>query len=187
MWKQDSPNHLQVEQAMGPLKFLFGLPLLLGGLYFLYKYLILGIVEYIQVGDWSGLFGGFVGWLVILLLGLALLIPGWVIISLRRSVVIDTGLGDLTETQDFLIYKRVKHHRLDSFEQVMIRTDRANKSRKPLYSVDLIRPDHSYVMVAALEDVKPARELGNKLRTMLGLKKERTPQLEPNEKLEPAE
>lgn len=187
MWKQDSPTHLQVDQAMGPLKFLFGLPLLLGGLYFLYKYLILGIVEYIQASDWPGLLDGFMGWLVILLLGLVLLIPGWVIISLRRSVVIDTSLGDLRETQDFLIYKRVKHHRLASFEQVMVRTDRAKKSRKSLYSVDLIRSDRSYVMVAALEDAKMARELGNKLRTMLGLKKQRASEPEPGEELEAVE
>ncbi|MBE7556881.1 MAG: hypothetical protein HS126_38075 [Anaerolineales bacterium] len=187
MWKQDSPTHLQIDQSSGPLRYLFGLPLLLGGVYFLYKYLILGIVEYIQVGDWSGLFGGFLGWLVILLLGLALLIPGWVIISLRRSVVIDTSLGDLTEMQDFLIYKRVKHHRLDAFEQVMVRTDRAKKSRKSLYSVDLIRPDRSYVMVAALEDVKSTRELGNKLRTMLDLKQQRTSEPDPDEELEAAE
>lgn len=187
MWKQDSPAHLQIDQSSGPLRYLLGLPLLLGGVYFLYQYLILGVAEYIQAGDWSGLLGGFVGWLVILLLGLALLIPGWVIISLRRSVVIDTDLGDLTETQDFLIYKRVKRHRLDSFEQVMVRTDRAKKSRKSLYSVDLIRPDRSYVMVAALEDAKMARELGNKLRTMLGLKKQRASEPEPGEELEVVE
>ncbi|GIK40175.1 MAG: hypothetical protein BroJett011_40080 [Chloroflexota bacterium] len=67
--KRDSPTQLQVDQSSGPLRYLFGLPLLLGGLYFLYQYLILGIVEYIQARDWSGLFGGFLGWLVILLLG----------------------------------------------------------------------------------------------------------------------
>jgi hypothetical protein len=187
MWKQDSPTHLQIDQSSGPLRYLFGLPLLLGGIYFLYKYLILGIVEYIQAGDWSGLFSGFLGWLVILLLGLALLIPGWIVIFLRRSVLIDTSLGELREMQDFLVYKHSKHHRLDSFEQVMVRTDRTKKSRKPLYSVDLIRPDCSSVMVAALDDVKPARELGNKLRSMLGLKKQRASEPELGEELETAE
>ena len=67
-WILEGKERVVVTGNVGAGRYIFGLPWLLFGLYFLYRYLILGIVEYIQAGDIIGIFTGVLGWLAIILI-----------------------------------------------------------------------------------------------------------------------
>lgn len=177
LWTKESDTRLQINQHAGFVRYIFGLPLLLLGLYFLYQYLILGIIAFIQAGDWWGLFSGIFGWLVIILLASLFVVPGWVIVFFRQRVIIDTNVGYLIQTQDFLIYKRVKQYRLDEFERIQAKQSNRRSTEStgtPLYTVELTTKDGEQVVVAT-DEYKPAKKLRGIIATMLGLKKSRKP------------
>ncbi len=174
-WSKENETRLRVNQNFGAIRYLFGTPFLLVGLYFLYQYLIMGIIAYIQAGDWRGLFSNIFGWLIIILIALLFLVPGWVIVFLRHTVIIDTQLGQLIQTRDFLIYRQVKQYGLDEFDSVRAKQSkprRAQTTRKPLYAVELIKKDGGAVLVAT-DEITPAQKLRATIAAMLGLKKPR--------------
>jgi hypothetical protein len=175
-WTKENETRLQINQNFGAIRYLFGTPFLLVGLYFLYQYLIMGIIAFIQAGDWGGLFSNMFGWLIIILIALLFLVPGWVIVFLRHKVIIDTRLGQLIQTQDFLIYKRVKQYRLDDFERIRARQAKPRGSQttgKTLYAVELTKKDGEAVVVAT-DEFEPAKKLRATMTAMLGLKKSQT-------------
>lgn len=174
-WTKENETRLRVNQDFGAIRYLFGTPFLLVGLYFLYQYLIMGIIAFIQAGDGWGLFSNMFGWFIIILIALLFLVPGWVIVFMRHTVIIDTSLGQLIRTQDFLIYKRVKQYRLDEFERIQAKQARSRGSqstRKPLYTVELTTKDGERVVVAT-DEFEPAKKLRATIAAMLGLKKSR--------------
>jgi hypothetical protein len=102
-------------------RYIFGVPWLLFGVYFLFRYLILGIAEHLKAGDIAGVFTGASGWLfIILFFGCIFIIPGWVLVFLRRKVVIDASRGEVDEKNDFLIFSRGEIHPLADFDQVLV-------------------------------------------------------------------
>jgi hypothetical protein len=174
-WTKENETRLQINQNFGAIRYLFGTPFLLVGFYFLYQYLIMGIIAFIQAGDWWGLFSNVFGWLIILLIALLFLVPGWVIVFLRHRVIIDTKLGQLIQTQDFRIYQRVKQYRLDDFESIQarqVKPRRSQTTRKPLYAVELTKKDGETVVVAT-DEFDLAKKLRATIAAMLGLKKSR--------------
>ena len=74
-WKRDG-GRIVVTGNPGIGRYLFGVPWLLFGLHFYYKYLVLGTAEYIKAGDIAGIFTGVLGWLVIVLFGAVFVVPG---------------------------------------------------------------------------------------------------------------
>ena len=96
-WTLPENGRLLVTGNPGIGRYIFGVPWLLFGVHFLYKYLVLGIAEYIKAGDIAGIFTGVLGWLVVLLMGSIFVVPGWLLVFLRRRVVIDTVYGKLEE------------------------------------------------------------------------------------------
>ena len=91
-WRQEGAARIEVNGSTGFGGRIFGIPWMLFGCYFIYKWVIEGIVEYVEAGDFAGLISG--GWIWLLILaGLAVIfiIPGWMIAFTRRKVIISTS------------------------------------------------------------------------------------------------
>ena len=91
-WRQEGATRIEVNGSTGFGGRVFGIPWMLFGCYFIYKWVIEGIVEYVEAGDFAGLISG--GWIWLLILaGLAVIfiIPGWMIAFTRRKVIISTS------------------------------------------------------------------------------------------------
>jgi len=152
-------------------RYIFGVPWLLFGVYFLFRYLILGVAEHLKAGDIAGVFTGALGWLfIILFFGCIFIIPGWVLVFLRRKVVIDASRGQVDEKNDFLIFSRGKTHPLAGFEQVLLvgtysrGTNSGGGTTRYMYDVRLMPKaagsEMSYVLVGTMQDEAEAERLG---------------------------
>jgi len=73
-WNQHDPATLGTQLRLGSTRFLFGIPCLFIGVYFLYKYLSMGLVAHGQVGDWAGVAREAGGWIAIII-SLLFLLP----------------------------------------------------------------------------------------------------------------
>jgi hypothetical protein len=112
-WTVEGRRRIVVTLNPGAGRYIFGVPWLLFGVYFLFRYLILGIAEYVRAGDIAGVFTGALGWLfIILFFGCIFIIPGWVLVFLRRKVVVDASRGRVEEKNDLLVFSRSKTHPL---------------------------------------------------------------------------
>jgi hypothetical protein len=169
VWTQNGATQLTVQARLGSIRFFFGLPLLLGGLYFLYKYALIGTVSIVQTSGWAKLVPDIPGLLITIILGLLFLVPGVLLICLRRTIVINTLMSELVEISDLLTYQRCKSYRLDHFNRVVV----LSKSVKgtTLYHVELVTADEDVVHVATMDDEEPAETLSQTLATMLGLQR----------------
>lgn len=167
-WVRNEQQQIFIRSHLGMTRWVGLIPLGIGG-YFLYKYLILGIVEYIQAGDWRGLFTGVFGWLVIVLLGLVFVIPGWIILALRRNTLIDAQRGEVVEVQDVRVYKRVKRHALNTFQRIMILIEPVKKTTKTQYTVNLVTLKDDKVTVGFMDTREPAEALGQAIADLTHL------------------
>lgn len=167
-WTPAKNGRMVIAGSSGVGGIVFGAPMLGFGLYFLYKYLVLGIIEYVKVGDIAGLFSGIFGWLVVILIGSIFAVPGWLLVFMRRRVVVDTVSGKVEDMKDFLLFKRGKVHRLADFGSVQVVATRDNKSF--LQEVRLIsRGKGDHLVAGILFDGEAARRLGQELAALLRL------------------
>lgn len=172
-WTKESENRILVKQSSTIFGYIFGLPFLAIGFYFFFNYFIMGIYSYIAADDWGGLFSNILGWLVIILITSAFLVPGWLIVFLRQSTIIDTSLNEVVRTQDFLVFKKINRYTTDQFKSVHVNQTRrrstASKTRT-LYAVELKLHDDKTV-VLGVDEMEPARKLREHVAKMLDLKK----------------
>ena len=173
-WILEGEERIVVTGNVGAGRYIFGLPWLLFGLYFLYRYLILGIVEYIQAGDIIGIFTGVLGWLaIILIFGGIFVVPGWAFVFLRRKVVIDALHREVDEKNDFLIFSRGKTHLLTNFDHILLVESYSRSKDGPgttMYNVKLMAKEApDYVLVGMMQDEDEAERLGQAVSDLVGL------------------
>ena len=170
-WNLPGNGRLLVTGNPGIGRYIFGVPWLLFGVHFLYKYLILGIAEYIKAGDIAGIFTGAFGWLVVLFMGAIFVVPGWLMVFLRRRVIIDTVYGKVEEKNDFLLFSRGKIHHLADFGAILlVATHSSGKVTTSMHEVRLMpRADREYILVGVMQDNEEARRLGQALADLLRL------------------
>ena len=129
MLRQDGPSGVVVVDSLGKLGAarLFGLPFVLAGLYFLY---------YISVGLFGG--GGLTiaGWILLPLMAAAFLVPGWLLLVVRKRVRLDGAARQAVEEWDFLIYTHRKRSEVATDAHVMLRLQRGARRhvRGPVFT-----------------------------------------------------
>lgn len=158
-------------------RYLFGVPWLLFGLHFYYKYLVLGIAEYIKAGDIAGIFTGMFGWLVIVLFGAVFVVPGWLLVFLRRRVVVDVGRGMVDAMNDYLLFRRGKSHRLGGFGSVLLaetvstsRSGHSDSVTTYMHEVRLMpRREGEPIVAGIMLDEEEGQQLGTAIADLLNL------------------
>lgn len=150
---------------------LFGLPFLLVGVYLSLQWAG-GVADLAmrraQVGEM--LFGS----LLLLVLALAFLVPGWVLTLGRSIVTIDEGARTVTSERDLRVYKRRSTRALSEFERVEIAhlsggSSNASKSRTAQFQVELASARGAAVLVGLFEDFGEATAFGRQLGGRLGM------------------
>ncbi len=172
LWTRQGDERLYVRSRPGSARLLIGLPFLAMGCWFLYRYLVMGIVEYIRAGDWAGLFSGVLGWLVILLMGGLFFVPGWLLVFTRRALLIDRPTGVAFEARDFLVYRQRIRHPLAAFRRVLLLHEQVKKTNRWLESVYLVRLDDSHLLVGTSDTEAEAERLAVATAELLGLPRE---------------
>lgn len=170
-WKQTGPGRIFVSSGFSGGRAIFGVPCLSLGGWFIFKYFILGIVEYARAGDWAGMFSGVLGWVVILAMGGCFLVPGWLLLFFRRAVMIDRDAGIALEMKDFRVGRRVTRHPLDAFHLALVLHERVKGSKSSRWqeSVYLVRRDETSLLVGVMEKEDDARALAGALAALLSL------------------
>jgi hypothetical protein len=168
-WIQLDHTRLQVDARLGWVRWLIAVPCFFFGGYFFVRFFVLGVVEYIQAGDWGGLFGNPLGWLVILLMSAAFLVPGWIFATLRRRVVLDTAARTLTDTKDFLVYRRSRTISLAAVKAVVLVAEPVRKTSRHHYTVRLVSAAKESLPVGVMDDETAGEALGLAVAAMLGL------------------
>ena len=170
-WKREGEGRLFIHARFGWARLLMGLPFLLLGAWFYYRYLVLAIAAYVRAGDWAGLFGNPLGWLVILVMGGAFFVPGWLLVFFRRALVIDREAGVAIELKDFRVYRRATRHALEPFHLVLLLHEQIKGSTSSTWQecVYLVRRDESLLPVGAFEKEPDANALADALSALLGL------------------
>lgn len=168
-WTRRGDQQLFVRSRLPRARFLIGVPFLALGGWFLYRYLILGIVEYVQAGDWAGLFSGVLGWMVIVLMGGLFVVPGWLLMFTRRALLIDRPSGLALEMRDFLIGRKRNRHALGEFVAVLLLHEQVEKTNRWLESVYLVRADDRTLLVGTMDTETEADALSAATADLLGL------------------
>ena len=179
-WTADGRGRIVITGNAGIGRYVFGVPLLLFGAYFLYKYLVLGIADYIKAGDIAGIFTGIFGWLVVILMGGIFFVPGWLLVFLRRRVVIDVPHSMVAEKNDFLLFSRGKSQRLTGFGAIQVVETASTSQDKTggttstvttwMHEVRLLpRGEGNYVLAGIMQDEAEARKLAAAMAELLRL------------------
>lgn len=173
-WTQDETRRIEVNGSPGAGGKIFGIPWLLFGLYFIYQWVIAGIIEYARAGDYAGMITGSWIWaLLFIALFVIFIIPGWALAFMRRRVIVDMSHGEVEEANDFIVYRRPKTHPLSSFKKVLL-VEIVNRSRdgKTRYSHDvrlISQARNDYVLTASMQEEEKAEEFGRALAKLTRL------------------
>jgi len=174
-------SRIKIISTFGIGRYVFGLPWFLFGVYFLYKYLILGTIEYIQAGQILALFTtDLPGSLFILVIfGGIFVVPGWALTFLNAYTVIDAELGEVEEVRDYRIFKRRKYHYLEDYKYIMVvgkttKVSSDSKTRTRYYYTNEVRmvvedERSEYVTLASMEDDKVADQLAREVSDLTKL------------------
>jgi len=174
-------SQIKVTTTFGIGRIIFGLPWFLFGVYFLYKYLILGTLEYIKAGQILALFTtDLPGSLFILVIfGGIFIMPGWVLTFLNAHTVIDADLGEVEEVRDYRVFKRRKHYLLEDYKYIMVvgsttKVSSDSKTRTRYYYTNEIRmvvkdEKSEFVTLASMEDDKVADKLAKEISDLTKL------------------
>ncbi|MCJ7436073.1 MAG: hypothetical protein MUO77_21555 [Anaerolineales bacterium] len=147
VWTQDGATRIEVRGTPGIGGKFFGIPWMAFGLYFIYQWVFVTMLEYIRTGDYSGLISGLLVWLLMFAgLFVIFIVPGWALAFTRRRVIVDHSRGEVEEGNDFVVYRRLKTHSLSEFKQVRLvetisksKNSRGNTKRVIFQDVRLIR------------------------------------------------
>lgn len=114
---RDDAGRLVVPQPLPAAGRLFGALFMLPGFKLAWD-LVNAIVEVTRAGDWR--LTDVLSFGVWLLVILVIVLPGWIIATLRRTVVIDPGHRTVVQTNDFILYRWRSARRLDEFHRVRL-------------------------------------------------------------------
>jgi hypothetical protein len=113
------------------------------------------------------------GWILLPLVTLAFLAPGWALVMMRKRVVIDAGARVVLDETDFLLYTKRTSTPLPAGSYVMLRVERGSggtNSRNPLYWIHVyLMTDVAEVLLAMFADREKAeaRSFADRAATFL--------------------
>lgn len=113
-WQEQGPGKITISQGGYGAARLFGLPFLAVGGYFLYQLV-------------SGAAGGDLtipGWIALPLMTAVFLVPGWILVTIRRRLAVDAARRTATKELDFLVFTRRKTTAVPPGAHVMLRFER---------------------------------------------------------------
>jgi hypothetical protein len=133
--------------------------------------LIQALIEVGRAGAWrlSDVFG-FGIWLMVTLV---CLVPGWIIATIRRKVVIDPGHGTVLQVNDFLVYRWSSSRTLREFESVRLFIPPRSSSTRPRarvsHHVTLTSAARKDLLVYIEEDEDDARAVAQEIAAFCAL------------------
>jgi hypothetical protein len=102
---------------------------------------------------------------------LIIVVPGWILATLRRSVVIDPGQRLVRQVNDFVIYRWSSTRPLDDFVAVRLSDPPPSANRKAIvtHRVELIGRNGQHLIVQMEDDEDRARGAGTEVSLVTGL------------------
>ena len=102
---------------------------------------------------------------------LVIVIPGWIIATLRRTVVIDPGQRQVLQINDFLVYRWSASRTLDDFVAVRLSDPPPSSNRRTIvtHRIELIGRNGKHVLVQMEDDEDRARGAGTEVALVTGL------------------
>lgn len=171
-----SPDELHVVSSVGWLLRALGIPFILFACY-LFSILLSSLGEYIANANPAEWLAALPGMVILGLLGLLFLAPGWLLAFTRVRLELDASQGQVREVRDLLVYKMVTEHDLASFDRVEVvlkeikYRHRESGSYKTLITnqIALCGELAEEVVVGLIDDEAAAEELGREVAVLLGL------------------
>ena len=127
------PKTLEVRSSPGWVATLFGLPFLGGGLWLASQDLY-AIYLYFTKIAWRDFLGFLLGVTVLTLFALCFLVPGVLLVSFRKRVVIDGEAGTVVDTKDFYVWRLSKRYSLDAFNRIRLQFKDLDANSEDSYS-----------------------------------------------------
>ena len=166
----DEGHATTITLAGPPTARLFGLPFLLVGVYLLFQWL--GGVADIVRGR-AGLGEMAVGTILLLLVALAFVVPGWMLTLAQSRVTIDHAAHTVTTVRDLRVYKHRATHPLSAFDRLDVAHlsvgSRPGASRTAQFQVELAGAGSTTVLVGLFDDDGDALAFGRQLASRLAL------------------
>lgn len=165
LWKEEGTRVL-IGQPVPITARLFGLPFLVVGFYLL-RILVGGILHPSEMTV--------AGWLLLPLMTLAFLVPGWLLVLMRKHVIVDWTTRMAVEETDFLLHTRRTETPLLSDTHVMLRYERGSTGdtsmENPPYWIHVYQVAGTRVLLGMFrEGEKPeALSLAQRIATRLGV------------------
>ena len=136
----DEGNMTTITLAGPPTARLFGLPFLLVGVYLLCQW-IAGVADIVR--GRAGLGEMAVGTILLLLVALAFVVPGWMLTLAQSRVTIDHAARTVTTVRDLRVYRHRATHALSAFDRLEVALlsvgSRPGASRTAQFQVELAR------------------------------------------------
>ncbi|MFI5181535.1 MAG: hypothetical protein ACHQPI_09110 [Thermoanaerobaculia bacterium] len=181
----ETPGRLRIEGRIGVAR-LFGLPFLLVGLWFLMQFL--GGAADVLNGE-VPFSGAAVGLAAILLVAVVFGLPGFLILLLRRYVVLDATTRTVQEVKDFRLMKRAHQTPFSEFREVLVRWEESGGSGSGpreksiwLATVHLVRRSGTSLFLSHDPSVAVALHLARKASALAELPlRDETPKAEETE------
>lgn len=172
-WSADANGRLIIDQVIGKAARLFGLPFLAIGLYLAWNVLA-AIVETLTGGRPGEAVSFVAGWILAIAVAAAFLIPGWLLVTLRKRTIVDRAKREVTDVRDFLVYRHERTQPIDATAQVVLTRDvtpakEADRNATEIYSVVLAPGGGKDVIVWLGDTPENARDVGRKLGAILGV------------------
>lgn len=149
---------------------LFGLPFLLIGVYLLLQWLQ-GVADIVRGRATLGEMA--FGTILLLLVTLMFLVPGWLLTLGRSTIVVDTAARTISTVRDLRLYQMRDTRALSEFDRVEIaylsaRASGASASQKEQYQVEFAG-DGARALVALFDTSGDATMFGRRLADRVGL------------------
>lgn len=172
-WVADENGRLIVDQPVGKAARLFGLPFVAVGLYLAWN-VVAAMFETLTGGHPSEAVGFIAGWIIATVVAAAFLIPGWLLLTLRKRTIVDRARREVTDVRDFLVYRHQKTQPIGSKAEVRLERE-VSSSNEPdtnsrqIYSVTLVPAAGREVIVWLADTEQNARDVGSKFASVVGV------------------
>jgi hypothetical protein len=149
---------------------LFAGPFLVVGVYLTYQ-LVGGIAD--LLAGRAAVTEMLAGTVLLLIVALAFLVPGWLLMFSRARVEIDRTAGEVRSVRDFRIYQQREAHALPQFERVeldllSVAPNRRSKGRRA-FQVELARRSGRNLLIGVFDDHDEALRFGRQVAGFLDL------------------
>jgi hypothetical protein len=148
----------------------FGILFMVPGLKLLWDF-VSGILEVARAADWRLL--DLLGFGVWLLMASVFLVPGWLLASFRRRVLIDRAQRTVLQINDFLVYRWSSTRSFDEFNTVRVYAPSRSSSKRARVShhVELTCDRSKKALIVFIDDdYDRARAVGREVSTFTALR-----------------